>query len=194
MERCQRNTKSTCGGLYIDSSDDERKGDAPFSDHARNFLPIEVPNTIAMRRKMDTFGVDKSLKGSSGKDTIIDQTAESPGEAYWKSQIRKGQFSLYRSGVGMLLYLVKHSRPDIANCVRVSKVLDGTTDCAFNEMLRIIKYVLDTKHLGLKIEPDDKPPGSPWQITYFSDSNYANDPETRRSVSGYIVYMYMEYL
>ena len=54
--------------------------------------------------------------------------------------------TLYRSGVGMLLYLVKHSRPDIANCVReLSKVLDGTTDCAFNEMLRIIKYVLDTK-------------------------------------------------
>ena len=37
--------------------------------------------------------------------------------------------TLYRSGVGMLLYLVKHSRPDIANCVReLSKVLDGTTD------------------------------------------------------------------
>ena len=71
--------------------------------------------------------------------------------------------TLYRSGVGMLLYLVKHSRPDIASCVReLSKVLDGTTDCAFNEMLRIIKYVLDTKTLGLKIEPDDKPPGSLW--------------------------------
>ena len=64
----------------------------------------------------------------------------------------------------MLLYLVEHSRPDIANCVReLSKVLDGTTDCAFNEMLRIIQYVLDTKNLGLKIEPGDKPPGSPWQ-------------------------------
>ena len=67
--------------------------------------------------------------------------------------------TLYRSGVGMLLllYLVKHSRPDIANCVReLSEVLEGTTDCTFNEMLRIIKYVLDTNKLGLKIEPDDK--------------------------------------
>ena len=91
----------------------------------------------------------------------------------------------------MLLYLVKHSRPDIANCVReLSKVLDGTTDCAFNEMLRIIKYVLDTKNLGLRVEPDNKPPGSPWQITCYSDGNYANDPETRRRVSGYIVYVH----
>ena len=33
----------------------------------------------------------------------------------------------YRLGVGILLYLVKHSRPDIANPVReLSKVLDGS--------------------------------------------------------------------
>jgi hypothetical protein len=34
----------------------------------------------------------------------------------------------YRSRVGMLLYLVKHSRPDISNAVReLTKVLDGAT-------------------------------------------------------------------
>ena len=53
----------------------------------------------------------------------------------------------------MLLYLVKYSRPDIANPVReLSKVLDGSTDASFKEMLRVIKYVLDTKNMGLKIE------------------------------------------
>ena len=37
----------------------------------------------------------------------------------------------YRLGVGMLLYLVKHSRPDIANCVReLSKVLDGPSEAS----------------------------------------------------------------
>ncbi len=50
------------------------------------------------------------------------------------------------SGVGMLLWLVKHSWPDIATCVReLSKVLDGTTEAAYKEMLFVIKYVLDTK-------------------------------------------------
>ena len=34
--------------------------------------------------------------------------------------------AIYRSGVGMLLYLIKHSRPGIANVVQeLSKVLDG---------------------------------------------------------------------
>ena len=43
--------------------------------------------------------------------------------------------SRYRSGVGMLLYLIKHSRPDIANVVReLSKCMDGATLAAYKEM------------------------------------------------------------
>ena len=41
----------------------------------------------------------------------------------------------YRSGVGMLLYLVKHSRPDIANSVReLSKVMDNPTIYSMKEL------------------------------------------------------------
>ena len=37
----------------------------------------------------------------------------------------------YPLGVGILLYLVKQSRPDIANCVReLSKVLDGPSEAS----------------------------------------------------------------
>ncbi|KAL7526613.1 hypothetical protein ACHAWF_001850, partial [Thalassiosira exigua] len=101
----------------------------------------------------------------------------------------KAQHKRYRSGVGMLLWLVKHSRPDIANAVReLSKVLDGTTEMAYKEMLRAIKYVLDTKDYGLKFEPTFEK-GKPWQLVLFTDSDYAGDPESRRSVSGYILYV-----
>jgi hypothetical protein len=48
----------------------------------------------------------------------------------------------YRSGVGMLMYLVKHSRPDIANATReLTKVLDGATEAHWKAMMRIIKFV-----------------------------------------------------
>ena len=60
----------------------------------------------------------------------------------------------FRSRVGMLNYLVKHSRPDIVNSVReLSKVLDGSTPASYKEMLRVIKYVLDSRHLGLRLCP-----------------------------------------
>ena len=91
----------------------------------------------------------------------------------------------------MLLYLVKYSRPDIANAVReLSKVLDGSTEASFKEMLRVIKYVLDTKEMGLRIEPKLlRSADEPWDLVCYSDSDYAGDPDTRRSVSGYILYV-----
>jgi len=60
----------------------------------------------------------------------------------------------YCSGVGMLLYLAKYSRPDISNVVReLSKCMDGATIGTYLELLRVIKFVLDTKNFGLKIRP-----------------------------------------
>ena len=38
--------------------------------------------------------------------------------------------ALYRSGVGTLFYLTKHSRPDITNAVReLFKSMDGASNC-----------------------------------------------------------------
>jgi hypothetical protein len=88
----------------------------------------------------------------------------------------------------MLLYLVKHSRPDIANAVReLSKSVDGATYASLKEMRRIIKFVLDTKEWGLKIEP--KREGQDWYIVVFCDSDYAGDKEKRISVTGFTVYL-----
>ena len=45
--------------------------------------------------------------------------------------VTKEEEKTYRSGVGQLLYLVKHSRPDITNAVKeLSKALDGITKVA----------------------------------------------------------------
>ena len=68
--------------------------------------------------------------------------------------IESEEHVLYRSGCGILLYLVKHTRLDIANPVReLSKVLDCPTLASWKELLRVVKYVMDTKEKGLKIFP-----------------------------------------
>jgi hypothetical protein len=55
----------------------------------------------------------------------------------------------------MLLYFVKHSRPNISNAVReLTKVLDGATPAYWKATLQVIKYVIDTKMLALKLKPN----------------------------------------
>ena len=95
----------------------------------------------------------------------------------------------YRSGMGMLLYLVKHSRPDIANTTReLSKANDGANRAAYKELLRVIKYVIKMENLGLRLEPMGNS-NKPWEIVCFSDSDYAGDPVSRRSISGFVLYV-----
>ena len=91
----------------------------------------------------------------------------------------------YRSGVGMLLYLVKHSRPDLHNPIReLTKCLDKPTPAAYKEMMRIIKYVLQTQTLGLKIMPQVIKDTLTWNLLLWSDSDWAGDKDNRRSISG----------
>lgn len=95
----------------------------------------------------------------------------------------------YRKGVGMLLYLIKHSRPEISNAVReLAKVMDGATEAHMKNLFRTIKYVIDTKNVVLCLYPTvldaDK-----WVIDGICDSDYAGDKNTRISTTGYLVYV-----
>ena len=54
--------------------------------------------------------------------------------------IEPEQQKRYQSGAGILLWLMKHSRPDICNSTReASKVMDLATMADYKYLLRIIK-------------------------------------------------------
>jgi hypothetical protein len=90
-----------------------------------------------------------------------------------------------------LLYLIKCSRPDIANTVReLSKCMDKATPAACKEMTCVMRFVSATKDYGLRIEPHS--PDSKtlsWNMVVYTDSDWAGDRETRRSVSGYVLFL-----
>ena len=93
----------------------------------------------------------------------------------------------YRSGVGMGLWLAKHSRPDIANAIReASKVMDGATLGHYKYLMRVMKYLVHTMDSKLKFEPSGQKDG--WRIDAYCDSDFSGDKDTRRSVTGYVVY------
>ena len=104
------------------------------------------------------------------------------------SKIDNEEQALYRSAVGMLLYLTKHTRPDIANSVREhSRMMDGAAPEHFKTLLRLIKYVIDTKDhtLKLKVTRNDE---NIFNIQGYSDSDYAGNKDDRKSITGIIVY------
>ena len=89
--------------------------------------------------------------------------------------------------MGTLLYLTKHSRPDICNPVReLSKTMDAPAPAHLKEMYKVIRHVMSTKGYGLKFEL--RKDIIKWALKALSDSDFASDKETRISVFGYIIY------
>jgi hypothetical protein len=103
-------------------------------------------------------------------------------------KIDSNQQSKYRSGMGMLLYLIDYSRHDLSNVViELIKCMDGANLAVYKKMLRVVKFVLDTKDYCLKLNPicEDEE----WDLVSYSDRNCAGDPENRTSVTGFIIYL-----
>ena len=87
------------------------------------------------------------------------------------------------------MFLIKHSRPDIMSATReLSKALGKATEAAHKEMLRCVKFVLGTKSKGLKMQPKMNPDGL-WTLEVYSDSDWAGDPDDRKSVGCYIIFL-----
>ena len=56
---------------------------------------------------------------------------------------------LFQYRIGMCLFLIKHSKPDIANTTpELLKVMDGVNQATFLEMHQVIKYVLNNRSFG----------------------------------------------
>jgi hypothetical protein len=151
-----------------------------------NSNKINVHQPKLLKHLQEDFGlliqdIKKIYKTPAGPKTTI--MRPDPGD----DLITVMNQTVYRSGVGMLLYLVKHSRPEISNAVReLSKVGDGATQAHWKALLRTIKYVLDTKDYGIKIQP--KLENGLYTLEGISDSEYAGDKDTRISVYGYVIY------
>ena len=106
-----------------------------------------------------------------------------------EDKVNPKDHEIYRSGVGTLLYLTKHRRPDICNPVReLSKTMDAPVPAHLKEMYKVIRHVLSTKGYGLKFEL--RKDIIKWALKALSDGDFASDKETRISVFGYIIYFY----
>ena len=89
----------------------------------------------------------------------------------------------FREAVGSLQWLVKSTRPDLAFAVSfLSRHLERPTKKIWSLLQRTLRYLRGTSRYGIRYEKDGDE-----NYYYFSDSDYASCPLSRRSVSGTMV-------
>lgn len=88
----------------------------------------------------------------------------------------------YRKLIGMLLYISTNTRPDVSAAVGIlAQRVSKPRELDYTEALRIIKYLVATKDEKLKMFSKNES-----KLLAFSDSDWAQDPVTRKSISGII--------
>jgi Reverse transcriptase (RNA-dependent DNA polymerase)/Retrotransposon gag protein/Integrase core domain/Chromo (CHRromatin Organisation MOdifier) domain/GAG-pre-integrase domain len=92
--------------------------------------------------------------------------------------------TLYRQIIGSLMFLMTTTRPDIAIAISIlSKFSEDPNDSHLQAAKRILRYLKGTRNYKLYL-------GKNTEITLkgYSDANYANDIDTRKSTTGYLFY------
>ncbi|GMF64036.1 unnamed protein product [Phytophthora fragariaefolia] len=92
----------------------------------------------------------------------------------------------YRGLIGSLQYLVRGTRPDIANAVReLSKYLSCYNKTHWEAARRVLKYLKGTSTYGLLLNGKSK------EVTYevYTDASFACQSKERKSITGYVIQM-----
>jgi len=149
---------------------------------------IRFVQTVLVQSFEDEFDLGNRCYNTPAQPgTVLMRPAES------EDVLSPADQTTLRSGVGKLMYLMQHSRPDIAQPVRdLARYMTRGNSKTMDAMIRCMRYVLCTRDAGLLLRPSRKWDGSnehQFRIRGRSDSDYAKDTQTRRSVSGYVIYL-----
>jgi len=92
--------------------------------------------------------------------------------------------SLYRKGVGKLNFLT-NTRPDLAFAVQhLSQFMQAPRVPHYNAFLHVLRYIRGQPDLGVLLHKN-----ADCTLQAYCDSDWAACPHTRRSVSGYVVFL-----
>ena len=112
------------------------------------------------------------------------------GEENEEQKLSETEQKILQSGTGSLIYLLKHSRPELSNSIReLSKGIQQGGEAHMKEMIRIMKNMVHTRYQGLCIKPTWVKPISEWIITIVTDATSGQPELQGQSVLGIEVYL-----
>ena len=109
-------------------------------------------------------------------------------------QVEPAEQKEFRSGTGKLLHMMRWSRPEIWNSVReLSRRMSKSSADHLKAMKRVMKYCVSTRDLGWTLKPsrtwDGKDKSFEFIVSGECDSNFAMCAVTRKSITGYCIYL-----
>ncbi|KAH9746928.1 retrovirus-related pol polyprotein from transposon RE1 [Citrus sinensis] len=149
------------------------------------FLGLEVTPSSAGLHLSQTKYVGDILKKAHMLDSKGCNTLMSVADKLYKD---KGKLfenpSLYRSVIGSLQY-VTLTRPDIAFTVnKLSQFLAAPIVLHWQACKRVLRYLQCTATYGIQFYNSKS-----FSLTAFSDADWGSDPDDRRSVGGYCIFL-----
>ena len=99
----------------------------------------------------------------------------------------------YRQAVGSFMYLMMGTRPDLSFFMReVSQFLTNPGKPHWNAIKRCLKYLNGTQNYGILLGGHNVHKSllhNSHILSAYVDSDYANCPDTRRSIGGYVTFL-----
>ena len=121
---------------------------------------------------------------------VIPMKAGSSIEMPERDDYNKTDIHTYQRLIGKLIYLVYKTRPDIAFAVgQLSRHNTNPRKRHLQAAKKFVRYLKGTMNLGLVYGQITARDSLPYGLIGYANSNFAGDPEDRKSVMGYCFFL-----
>ncbi|XP_066341800.1 uncharacterized mitochondrial protein AtMg00810-like [Miscanthus floridulus] len=153
--------------------------------HVHHFLGIGVRRTSnGFFLSQTQYAEDLLERTGMANCKFVATPADTKGKASATDGTLLDDATSYWSLAGALQYLTI-TRPDIAYAMQqVCLHMHAPRDVHLTMLKHILRYVKGTTHLGIQLHAISSP-----TITAYSDADWAGCPDTRRSTSGFCVFL-----
>jgi transposase InsO family protein len=137
---------------------------------------VELSQAAAIQELLERFDMQDCKPVGTPLETAISIDANKQEEKQTKEP--------YRELIGKLMYIMLGSRPDLCYAISyLSRFQDNPSDTHWQYAKRLLRYLKGTESLKLVYDRKEEAP----TLEAFADADYANDTETRKSVSGHLI-------
>jgi hypothetical protein len=133
----------------------------------------QIPYLLKVLKKFNLNSHETKVAPLPEKLQLIKNTA----------QADKASIRLFQSQIGSILYAMLGTRPDIAyTTIQLSQYASNSSDQHFKAINHLLRYINGTVNYCLEYDGKSK-----WSYLHgYSNSSYAEDLDTRHSVSGHM--------